>query len=466
MTSSVDNLPLFVWPYSLTLFAILLLSPVMIYYFLWPDSPYPLINPSDKYDLTASQAKKRFVNDAKGLIKKGFEKVTQSYRVKKADRIYCADFQAETHAHIRGFEPFSEDGDLFLEVIRKKLTQAQDWHEVALYPTIQKLVAQMSCKIFLGDELCRNEDWLRVMTSYTGLVIQGAAELQLWPKIVRPVVAVLLNSTHTLRNEVQMAREIMKPILAQRAREKEMTVKYGRVPKPNDNALQWMEDIADGRPFDPVVMQLSLATVANVTTADFLTKALLDICGKDALVSELREEMITVLRDDGMEKTSMYKLRLMDSFLKESQRLKPLSLATFRRMAMDDIELNDGSKIAKGTGLMITNDKMWDSKVYEDPETFDPYRFVKLRQVPGYERSASLVSVSPEHMGFGYGTHACPGRFFAVNEVKIALCHILLKYEFKLAEGMIPQFKRHGIVIQTDMSARIMVRRRPEEVSF
>ncbi|KAJ5342985.1 uncharacterized protein N7506_002809 [Penicillium brevicompactum] len=374
--------------------------------------------------------------------------------------------QAETHAHIRGFEPFSEDGDLFLEVIRKKLTQAQDWHEVALYPTIQKLVAQMSCKIFLGDELCRNEDWLRVMTSYTGLVIQGAAELQLWPKIVRPVVALLLNSTNTLRNEVQMAREIMKPILAQRAREKEMTVKYGRVPKPNDNALQWMEDIADGRPFDPVVMQLSLATVAIVTTADFLTKALLDICGKDALVSELREEMITVLREDGMEKTSMYKLRLMDSFLKESQRLKPLSLATFRRMAMDDIELNDGSKIAKGTGLMITNDKMWDSKVYEDPETFDPYRFVKLRQVPGYERSASLVSVSPEHMGFGYGTHACPGRFFAVNEAKIALCHILLKYEFKLAEGMIPQFKRHGIVIQTDMSARIMVRRRPEEVSF
>ena len=83
MTSSVDNLPLFVWAYPLTLFAILLLSPVMIYYFLWPDSPYPLINPSDKYDLTASQAKKRFVNDAKGLMKKGFEKVTQSYRVNK-----------------------------------------------------------------------------------------------------------------------------------------------------------------------------------------------------------------------------------------------------------------------------------------------------------------------------------------------------------------------------------------------
>lgn len=297
--------------------------------------------------------------------------------------------QAETHAHIRGFEPFSENSDLFLEVIRKKLTQAQgefrtleikldrstpdnmmflatgritgrlsdeasvalqdgwtddpskttlvfqkrelkltgaDWHEVALYPTVQKLVAQMSCKTFLGDELCRNEKWLRVLTSYAGLVIQGAAELQLWSKIVRPIVAVFLNSTRILRKEVQAAREIMKPMLEQRAREKEMAVKDGLVPKPNDNALQWVEDIADGRPFDPVVMQLSLATVVIVTTADLLTKALFDICGNDALVSELREEVITVLCEDGMEKTSMYKLRLMDSFLKESQRLKPLSL--------------------------------------------------------------------------------------------------------------------------------------------
>lgn len=133
---------------------------------------------------------------------------------------------------------------------------------------------------------------------------------------------------------------------------------------------------------------------------------------------------------------------------------------------MDDIELSDGSKIAKGEGLIVPNDWMTDSKFYEDPETFDPYRFVKLRQVPDRERSASLVSVSPEHMGFGYGNHACPGRFFAVNEAKIALCHILLKYEFKLAEGTMPQFRRYGIAIQTDVSARVLVRRRQEEVSL
>lgn len=164
------------------------------------------------------------------------------------------------------------------------------------------------------------------MTSYTGRVRQALEELRLWPKIVRPIVAMFLDSTQVLRKEVQAAREIMEPIIEQRRREKENTAKSDVAPKLNDNAMQWMEDIAAGRPYDSVIMQLSLATVGIITSVDFLTKALLDACGDDALISELREEAIAVLREDGMEKTSMYKLELMDSFLKESQRLKPLSL--------------------------------------------------------------------------------------------------------------------------------------------
>jgi cytochrome P450 len=128
--------------------------------------------------------------------------------------------------------------------------------------------------------------------------------------------------------------------------------------------------------------------------------------------------------------------------------------------------LNDGTEIAKGTALLIPNDWMRDSTFYENPETFDPYRFLKLRQVPGREHSAALVSVSPEHMGFGFGKHACPGRFFAANEIKIALCHILLKYDFKLADGTVPRIRRYGFVLQADPLAKLAVRRRREEISL
>lgn len=113
---------------------------------------------------------------------------------------------------------------------------------------------------------------------------------------------------------------------------------------------------------------------------------------------------------------------------------------------------------------MIINDWMRDSAFYENPETSDPYRFLKLRQTSGHEHSAPLVSVSPEHMGFGLGKHVCPGRFFAVNEIKIALCHILLKYEFKLADGSVPRIRRYGIGLQADSLAKLAVRRRREQI--
>ncbi|KXJ90272.1 hypothetical protein Micbo1qcDRAFT_164807 [Microdochium bolleyi] len=32
-------------------------------------------------------------------------------------------------------------------------------------------------------------------------------------------------------------------------------------------------------------------------------------------------------------------------------------------------------------------------------------------------------------MGFSHGSHACPGRFFAANQLKIALSHIALHYD-------------------------------------
>ena len=107
---------------------------------------------------------------------------------------------------------------------------------------------------------------------------------------------------------------------------------------------------------------------------------------------------------------------------------------------------------------------MWDATIYENPKTFDPYRFLKLRQTSDLGAHAQLVSPSPEHLGFGLGIHACPGRFFAANEMKIALCHILLKYDVKPAEGSVPKLRRYGIFLQADQKAKVSIRRRQEEI--
>lgn len=69
---------------------------------------------------------------------------------------------------------------------------------------------------------------------------------------------------------------------------------------------------------------------------------------------------------------------------------------------------------------------MYNPQTYPDPETFDPYRFVRMRGQTGQDKSAHLVSIGPSFLGFGLGEHACPGRFFAANEVKVGLTHLLM----------------------------------------
>lgn len=108
---------------------------------------------------------------------------------------------------------------------------------------------------------------------------------------------------------------------------------------------------------------------------------------------------------------------------------------------------------------------MWDEN-YENQEKFDGYRFLKMRDVPSQQTAAQLVAPSPIHFCWGFGQHACPGRFFAANEMKIALCQILLKYDIKLDEACLPQVRRFGVSMTADAAANLVIRRRQEELSL
>ena len=43
-----------------------------------------------------------------------------------------------------------------------------------------------------------------------------------------------------------------------------------------------------------------------------------------------------------------------------------------------------------------------------------------------------IVATSPKFLPFGYGRHACPGRYFAACKLKIMLAHTVLNYDVKM----------------------------------
>ncbi|KAH7009754.1 cytochrome P450 [Ilyonectria destructans] len=291
-------------------------------------------------------------------------------------------------------EPLSEECEI---ITRETFKDNKEWHTVVLQEGILSIVARLLSRIFVDKELGRDPD------------IQAMQPLRLWPKILRPLVVWFLRGPTRLRAYLP-------------------------------DAIDWFQEIAKGERYNPGLSQLILGTVAIHTTSDLITQTVYDIMGNPDLIDDLRKEIVTAIGEGGWKKTSLYSLKLMDSVLKESQRLKPNQIANhndlvgMHRRVMEDVVLSDGTYIARGSATAVSSEKVWDPSAYPDPNKFDGYRFYRGRE-NGADAANQLVTTSTSHMGLGHGMHSCPGRFFASDEAKVVLCHLLMKYDFKLAPG-------------------------------
>lgn len=108
------------------------------------------------------------------------------------------------------------------------------------------------------------------------------------------------------------------------------------------------------------------------------------------------------------------------------------------RMVKKPTNLSDSTVLPAGSRIMVLDNKIHDPQTFPSPDKFDLERFLRLRQQPGEENHHQFVTLTSDQLGFGLGTHACPGRFFAANEIKIALCFLLLRYEFRAVPGEAP----------------------------
>lgn len=137
-------------------------------------------------------------------------------------------------------------------------------------------------------------------------------------------------------------------------------------------------------------------------------------------------------------------------------------------MAVADVTLSDGTFIPKNTYVTVGPLPMQDPKIYPNPEEFQPWRFLKLRTAPGAENKYQAVTTSPDFIFFGHGQHACPGRFFAGNEIKLLFAYMLLNYDFKLPGGpetLLPEVLA-GLQPLPNPAQGIMIKARTPEIDL
>lgn len=134
------------------------------------------------------------------------------------------------------------------------------------------------------------------------------------------------------------------------------------------------------------------------------------------------------------------------------------------RIAQRPVPLSDGTVIPKGARVMVSVDRMHDPQVYPDAHKWIGDRFYNMRQQPGGETKSQFVTTSPDHLGFGHGMHSCPGRFFATNEIKVALCFLLMNYDWKFTGNGRPRDLVFGTEVVANPGGRVLVKRRHSHV--
>ncbi|KAI0593871.1 cytochrome P450 [Biscogniauxia sp. FL1348] len=485
---------------------------VMIVAYAWPSSTdstvkkLPLVNPGSFF--STKQAKQKYRQSAKSILQNArkqygsqpFRMITDSGEIvilpsEFVDEIrndprlsFSNGIEQERISRLPGFEPFSiisDSAQLLQTVAKKQLTQflskvteplaeegaraislnlgeSQEWRELALRPAILDIIARMSSRVFLGEELCQNKDWLEITKEYTVNLGSAVFELASYPIPLRRFVHWFLPLCKTLRERNLRAKKIIAPVIAKRAEIRRAAQAAGQeVPFFND-ALDWLEQEAKavGADYSPDNTQLLLSFVAIHTSSDLLGQVILDIAQHPEIIPEVRAEIVRELGANGWKKTSLYNMKLLDSIMKESQRRKPIGFTIVRRSVTEDMRLSNGLLLKKGMRIHVDMHRMQDEKVYENPEEWDPKRFLAMRAQAGKEHMSQFVATSGDHFGFGHGEHACPGRFFASNELKVALCHLLLKYDWKLAPGTAVNPLIRGFSMISCPTAKVLIRRR------
>ncbi|KAI0817255.1 cytochrome P450 oxidoreductase GliF [Xylaria sp. FL0064] len=324
------------------------------------------------------------------------------------------------------------------------LGRKRDWKEFPLMMTTFEIVTQINACSFVGRKLGTTKGWIKSVMWSPILIHVAVTLLDACPLILRPLLAPIYFFP-TIKNRWDMKR-LLTPVLKE-----DINEYYGAADKK-----EILKPKPEGKvPFTGFLLSRYKTAEANIkqlisdyvlisfdstpSTASALFHALCELALHPECAEILRQELDEVVVAGNLPGTHLQELRKMDSFLRESFRLHPIGIFALQRALEKPVKLSVGPTLPAGTimavdGLAINRSP----ELWENPDEFDMFRFYNLRQKPGNENRYHFLTTGNDSPGWGDGTQACPGRFFATSTLKIALAHFLRNYDIEIRPDCLP----------------------------
>ncbi|KAL5437920.1 hypothetical protein PMIN06_010389 [Paraphaeosphaeria minitans] len=310
---------------------------------------------------------------------------------------------------------------------------------VPIYPTMVTLVVLANSYSFFGEELARNEPFMKAALTYVEQTFLIAEIVRVIPrtlaKFVGPMLAKRVSSQKIVYKELMFIAE-------ERVRDRDLGLKT----KTHNDCIQWiMETSPKQNPWNAqrVVFELMAIWFGSVhamsTTATF---ALQDLCLHQEYIEPLRKEF------EGPAYASFEKaasgLPLLDSFIKESARLTPVESLSTRRQALKPFTLSTGARLSVGDWLCTPVQALMQTEThYPQALSFNGFRFVdpalfdKEDMAPNeafQSAPSKLTDVGHTFHVWGTGRMACPGRVYAAAIMKLLVAQVITEYDIELVD--------------------------------
>lgn len=349
-----------------------------------------------------------------------------------------------------------------------------DFKEVAVFDTMRRIIGSVTNRIFVGLPTGRNPALVDAGMSYAAALPQEAGKLRMYPSFIKPLVAPFY--TKRTRTHTKDFYDILMPEIQQRLDEyDEQQNSTEKKPARND-FLGWSIPQAkahhDPRMAEPATLAgrvLMLNFGAIHTTSFTITHAIFDLFSStQETVDELRKEISDVLAGHGGDwnKKAMQQMEKLDSLVRESLRLNMASTFGVPRLVIgeDGFVTRSGVHIPKGNIVAVPGKNIArDNDFYTDANTYKPFRFAERRKDEDVEYVKRARQAAPttnaEFLPFGHGKHACPGRFFAVGQLKLILGYMVMNYDIEMLDKR-PSDIFIGVAKLPPLTSKIRIRRR------
>ncbi|KAK2050989.1 cytochrome P450 [Colletotrichum caudatum] len=356
-----------------------------------------------------------------------------------------------------------EPTDMASHIVRSDLNKHLDWTPFQPYFLFANTIARVTSLALAGPELAANEEWRNFMVTNTFTLMQTALEVRRkYPRHWRWIVRWIEPGAKKIYEIRKRCAKLLAPSYKTRL------VRINSNEKPLVDGIQWlMNKVPNGKkPLLKIADEQLFLSVASIHSSSASTLSFVyDLLDRPEVMDDILQEIYSV-RDaksgsSEWTKRDLDQLVKLDSFMKESQRYYPMGLVTVQRSNARPYTFLDGFTIPANTQCCFLNYELnHDPEVYEDPETFDPYRFLRMREKLDPHKY-HFAYVSEDSINFGAGTYSCPGRHFASNEIKLILCELLLRYEMKWPDGgSRPPTKFHDFSSNPDPTAEILFKER------